>query len=82
MMPILLIEKLGFPFETDDPFLFCAHHKDAYPNGDANLAPAVPLAGRGVWETTSSSATGSACITGATCPGFLSIPTADLKPLR
>lgn len=29
------IEKLGFPWATEDPFLFTAHHLDAYPSGNA-----------------------------------------------
>jgi len=32
--------------ETVDPFLFCAHHLDAYPPGNAELGPDAPLAGR------------------------------------
>ena len=34
------------PWPTLDPFLFCVHHRDAYPAGDGALAPAQPLAGR------------------------------------
>ncbi len=37
---------LGFPWVTADPFLFCVHHDDAYPAGNAQLGPATPLAGR------------------------------------
>ena len=41
------IEPLGRPpWRTDDPFLFCAHHLDAYPRGDARMAPAASLVGR------------------------------------
>jgi redox-sensitive bicupin YhaK (pirin superfamily) len=29
-----------------DPFLFCAHHRDAYPPGDGRLRPDASLAGR------------------------------------
>ncbi len=28
------VKKLGFPWETADPFLFCVHHDDAYPAGN------------------------------------------------
>jgi redox-sensitive bicupin YhaK (pirin superfamily) len=38
--------KLGFPWETADPFLFCVHHDDAYPAGNDELGPAASLAGR------------------------------------
>lgn len=27
------IKPLGFPWETQDPFLFCAYHRDEYPSG-------------------------------------------------
>ena len=38
--PILSVHPLAFPWETTDPFLFCAHHDDAYPratNPDGSL---------------------------------------------
>ncbi|MBN9411648.1 MAG: pirin family protein [Burkholderiales bacterium] len=44
--PILRIRPLGFPWETADPFLFCAYHDDAYPRGNGELGPAASLAGR------------------------------------
>ena len=34
------------PWPTPDPFLFCVHHDDAYPAGNAVLGPAASLAGR------------------------------------
>lgn len=34
---IIQIKPLGFPWETKDPFLFCAYHRDEYPKGDAQL---------------------------------------------
>ena len=40
------VKKLGFPWETADPFLFCVHHDDAYPAGNELLGPAASLAGR------------------------------------
>jgi quercetin 2,3-dioxygenase len=43
---ILSIKKLGFPWETVDPFLFCVHHDDKYPAGNEKLGPAASLAGR------------------------------------
>ncbi|MCB0665667.1 MAG: pirin family protein [Saprospiraceae bacterium] len=44
----LVIQKdsLGFPWDTIDPFLFCVHHEDFYPKGNANLGPEISLAGR------------------------------------
>jgi quercetin 2,3-dioxygenase len=43
---VLETRKLGFPWETQDPFLFCVHHDDAYPEGNDKLGPAASLAGR------------------------------------
>jgi redox-sensitive bicupin YhaK (pirin superfamily) len=37
MNKILNIEPLGFPWKTQDPFLFCAYHRDEYPQGNANM---------------------------------------------
>ena len=37
--PVLQVKPLGFPWETIDPFLFCAYHDDAYPRGNARFGP-------------------------------------------
>ena len=37
---------LGSQWPTIDPFLFCAHHDDAYPAGDERMAPVASLEGR------------------------------------
>jgi len=34
---------LNSQWETEDPFLFCAHHLDNYPQGNKNLGPVGPL---------------------------------------
>ncbi len=31
------ISPLGFPWKTQDPFLFCAYHRDEYPEGDKTM---------------------------------------------
>lgn len=36
---ILNIQPLQFPWQTQDPFLFCVHHKDDYPKGNENFGP-------------------------------------------
>ena len=41
--PVRQVVALGPRWPTIDPFLFCAHHDDAYPAGDDVLAPAVPV---------------------------------------
>jgi quercetin 2,3-dioxygenase len=43
---VLTLFPLGFPWQTSDPFLFCVHHDDAYPAGNAQMGPAASLAGR------------------------------------
>ncbi len=40
---IIEIKPLGFPWETQDPFLFCAYHKDEYPVGNEKLGPDTSL---------------------------------------
>ena len=46
VVPILRAQLLGPQWPTMDPFLFCAHHDDAYPAGDGSFGPAVSLEGR------------------------------------
>ena len=48
--PITAIAPLGFPWVTADPFLFCAHHDDAYPTGNAQMGPDAPLTGRQIGQ--------------------------------
>jgi hypothetical protein len=36
---IFKIRPLGFQWETLDPFLFCVHHEDFFPKGNAALGP-------------------------------------------
>ncbi|MEN8817173.1 MAG: pirin family protein [Nonlabens sp.] len=48
---IINIQPLGFPWKTQDPFLFCAHHRDLYPAGDENMAvPAHLKIGRNIGQ--------------------------------
>jgi hypothetical protein len=39
MNPILSTKPLGFQWETADPFLFCVHHEDNFPNGNEQMGP-------------------------------------------
>jgi redox-sensitive bicupin YhaK (pirin superfamily) len=43
MNKILNIEPLGFPWKTQDPFLFCAYHRDEYPKGDSKMGVGIDL---------------------------------------
>lgn len=37
--PVLSVKPLGFQWETADPFLFCVHHEDDFPAGNAEMGP-------------------------------------------
>jgi redox-sensitive bicupin YhaK (pirin superfamily) len=43
---IISRRPLGFPWQTQDPFLFCVYHADAYPRGNENFGPDESLEGR------------------------------------
>ena len=47
--PILkTLDLSAMPWPTLDPFLFCVHHDDAYPRGNAKMGPDAPLTGRNI----------------------------------
>lgn len=48
--PVISTRPLGFPWQTADPFLFCVHHNDAYPEGNEKLGPRASLAGRDIGQ--------------------------------
>jgi redox-sensitive bicupin YhaK (pirin superfamily) len=47
---VLGVQPLEFVWRTADPFLFCVHHRDDFPAGDARLAPRASLAGRRIGQ--------------------------------
>ncbi|MDF2791597.1 MAG: pirin [Neobacillus sp.] len=47
---VLQVQKLGFQWKAESPFLFAVHHKDAYPEGNESQGPNVSLAGRNLGE--------------------------------
>lgn len=63
------VEALGFPWQTADPFLFCVHHNDAFPAGNAQLGPATPLTGRNIGQDFANK-DGWNMYHGSTVPGF------------
>ncbi|UUZ78070.1 pirin family protein [Polaromonas sp. P1(28)-13] len=67
--PIVQIKALGFPWETMDPFLFCAYHDDAYPAANAQMGPQASLAGRAIGQDFSRK-DGWSMYHGSTVPGF------------
>ncbi len=71
--PIITIEKLGFPWQTQDPFLFCAFHKDHYPKGNGKLGPSESLSGRQIGSDFSGK-DGWSMYHGQSIPGFPAHP--------
>ena len=48
--PILKVHPLGFPWKTQDPFLFCVYHADNYPKANDSMGPDASLAGRNLGQ--------------------------------
>lgn len=71
--PVLKILPLGFPWQTQDPFLFCVHHMDAYPRGNAQMGPDASLAGRPIGQDFNGK-DGWRMYHGSRVPGFPSHP--------
>lgn len=70
---ILQIEALAFPWQTLDPFLFCVHHDDAYPAGNAQMGPQASLEGRDIGQDFAGK-DGWRMYHGNTVPGFPAHP--------
>lgn len=70
---VLQTMPLGFQWPMVDPFLFCAHHDDAYPAGDDRMAPAVPVDGRELGQDFSGT-DGWSMYHGLVVPGFPAHP--------
>ena len=68
--PVLQTVPLGFQWPTIDPFLFCVHHLDHYPAGNADLGPVAPLDGRADRQRLRRRSTAGGCTTAARVPGF------------
>ena len=70
---LLKLQPLGFPWQTLDPFLFCVHHNDAYPRGNAALGPDALLGGRNLGQDFGGK-DGWSMYHGETVPGFPAHP--------
>ena len=70
---VLAVKPLGFPWSTEDPFLFCAYHDDAYPRGNGEMGPAASLAGRDMGQDFSRK-DGWSMYHGRAVPGFPAHP--------
>jgi redox-sensitive bicupin YhaK (pirin superfamily) len=71
--PILNILPLGTQWPTQDPFLFCAYHDDAYPEANADMSPKASLAGRNIGQDFSRQ-DGYSMYHGHSVPGFPAHP--------
>ena len=70
MKKIINTEPLGFPWKTQDPFLFCAYHRDVYPNGNEALGIDLnQLKGRNIGQDFTLK-DGWRMYHGSTMPGF------------
>lgn len=70
---IINIQPLRFPWQTQDPFLFCAYHADNYPAGNEQLGPKASLAGRNIGQDFNGK-DGWNMYHGQTVPGFPAHP--------
>lgn len=73
MTAIKSIQPLQFPWQTQDPFLFCAFHNDKYPKGNGKLGPSTSLAGRSIGQDFSGK-DGWSMYHGQDVPGFPAHP--------
>lgn len=67
------IQKLGFQWVAEDPFLVTMHHEDAYPQGNEQQGPNTSLDGRSLGEDFTLK-DGFRMYHGATVPGFPAHP--------
>lgn len=73
MSSIIKVIPLGFTWQTQDPFLFCAYHEDLYPKGNHQLGPDASLEGRNIGQDFQGK-DGWRMYHGQTVPGFPAHP--------
>ena len=67
--PVIQTVPLGFQWATVDPFLFCVHHLDRYPNANEHLGPDASLEARDIGMDFAGT-DGWRMYHGSTVPGF------------
>ena len=67
--PVLKTVPLGFQWATVDPFLFCVHHLDRYPQANEHMGPDASLEARDIGMDFAG-ADGWRMYHGSTVPGF------------
>lgn len=72
--PIKASHSLGFPWQTQDPFLFCVYHQDSYPKGNDHMGPSASLAGRAIGQDFAPNREGWRMYHGQRVPGFPAHP--------
>ena len=68
------VKPLGFPWTTQDPFLFCVHHEDNYPKGNEVMGPDASLVGRSLGQDFAQNKEGWRMYHGRKVPGFPAHP--------
>jgi redox-sensitive bicupin YhaK (pirin superfamily) len=69
MDAVLAVENIGTQWPTEDPFLFCAYHLDAYPAANDAMGPDASLSGRRMGQDFANK-DGWNMYHGRTIPGF------------
>ncbi len=78
---ILSVSPLSSPWKTQDPFLFCAHHRDAYPSGNGRYGPKEEALSRRNIGNDFSSTDGWSMYHGTKVPGFPAHPHRGFETL-
>jgi len=74
------VRVLRHPWETSDPFLFCAYHRDQYPKGKPDMSPKASLAGRSLGQDFGGK-DGWSMYHGTKVPGFPAHPHAGFETI-